>query len=356
MTLHGHAAVRERLLGALERDALPASLLLTGPRGIGKQRLALWLGQAALCERPEGRPCGACRACRFSGELTHPDLHWFFPRPRLKDSDPSLADVQQDYGEAIADRVKQGGLYTAPPGTEAIYVAAIRALVQLAAKSPAIGRKKIFVVGDAERMVAQEGADQAANAFLKLLEEPPSDTLLILTSSEPGALLPTIRSRVVCVRVPPVADADVRAFLADPLVAASKGVSREDDRVAAAGGAPGALVDGGGQRAAAKDARRLLEVVTAGTRADRLRFAFVRGSAGARGAFSELLDELTVALRDLAAEASGPAGAAAPDPRRALGASRGIMAVEQAKARADGNVSPQLLTARLVRELAEELR
>ena len=57
------------------------------------------------------------------------------------------------------------------------------------------------MIGDAERMVAQEGSDQAANAFLKLLEEPPADTTLILTSSEPGALLPTIRSRSVSVRV-----------------------------------------------------------------------------------------------------------------------------------------------------------
>jgi DNA polymerase-3 subunit delta' len=52
-------------------------------------------------------------------------------------------------------------------------------------------------------MVPQEGADAAANAFLKLLEEPPADTTLILTSSEPGALLPTIRSRVVALACGP---------------------------------------------------------------------------------------------------------------------------------------------------------
>ena len=82
-----------------------------------------------------------------------------------------------------------------------------------------MARRKVFVIGDAERMVAQEGSDQAANAFLKLLEEPPEDTTIILTSSEPGALLPTIRSRVVAVRVPPLSGAEVSAFLADPVVA-----------------------------------------------------------------------------------------------------------------------------------------
>jgi DNA polymerase-3 subunit delta' len=349
--LYGHAVVRERFLAALDRDVLPASLLLQGPRGVGKQRLALWLAQAALCERAEGRPCGACRSCRSAGELTHPDLHWFFPRTRPRDADQSPAEVQADYAETIADRVKARGLYGPSSGSEGIFVAVVRTLVQLAAISPAIGRRKVFVVGDAERMVPQAGAEEAANALLKLLEEPPADTLIILTSSEPGALLPTIKSRVVCVRVAPLADADVRAFLADPAVVETLGKSSED-RVEAAGGAPGTLLGGPERDAPRNEARRLLEVVTAGTRADRMRFAFARGAAGARGAFSDMLDELTVALRDLAHDASGERG----DPRLALGASRAVLHVEQAKARAEGNVNPQLVTARLLRELSGALR
>ncbi|AHG91334.1 DNA polymerase III delta' subunit [Gemmatirosa kalamazoonensis] len=347
--------MRERLLGALQRDALPASLLLTGARGIGKQRLALWLAQAALCERRAEAPCGACRSCRFARELTHPDLHWFFPRPRLKDSDPSVGEVQADYADATADRVKARGLYAPPSGAEGIYVAAVRALVQLASVSPAIGRRKVFVVGDAERMVPQEGSDAAANAFLKLLEEPPADTVIVLTSSEPGALLPTIRSRVVCVRVAPLTDTEMRAFADDEVVAGAIG-KVSADRLEAAGGAPGALVAGAEQDGPRHEARRLLETVTAGTRADRMRFAFSRGAAGARGAFSDMLDELTVALHDLAREASGRPGEPAPDPATALGASRAVAAVEQAKVRAEGNVSPQLVTAWLLGELTGALR
>src|ERR687890_755028 len=117
---------------------------------------------------------------------------------------------------------------------------------------PAMGRKKVFVVGDAERMVAQEGSDQAANAFLKLLEEPPANTTIILTSSEAGALLPTIRSRVVAVRVAPLPEASVRQFLADPTV---DPVLRDagappsaDERVRLAQGAPGALLAATGLR------------------------------------------------------------------------------------------------------------
>ena len=117
--LYGHAALRERLLAALAAGRLPASLLLHGPAGVGKQRLALWLGTALLCEASP-RPCGVCQSCRYSAELAHPDLHWIFPRPRLKDADASHEDVRQDYAEAVAERVAAHGLYTRPSGSEGI--------------------------------------------------------------------------------------------------------------------------------------------------------------------------------------------------------------------------------------------
>src|SRR6266550_7614742 len=120
--LYGHERLREQIAGAISRDALPGSLLFHGPRGVGKQRLALWLGQLLLCTEQQ-RPCGKCRSCQYARNLTHPDLHWYFPRPRLKDADPKLSDVVDDAQEAIAERLANGGLYPAPPGNEAIYVA-----------------------------------------------------------------------------------------------------------------------------------------------------------------------------------------------------------------------------------------
>ncbi|HVE77641.1 MAG TPA: hypothetical protein VNA89_02210, partial [Gemmatimonadaceae bacterium] len=216
--LFGHGLLRQRLLDKARADALPASILLHGPRGVGKQRLALWLGQALLCTGTPA-PCGSCQGCRYATRLVHPDLHWYFPRPRPRDADPSPDEVRADFADAIAERVAAGGLYAPPSGTEALFVATARALVHAAAMAPALARRKVFVVGDAERMVPQEGSEQAANAFLKLLEEPPADTTIILTSSEPGSLLPTVRSRLVGFRVPPVEAAEVRAFAAHPTVA-----------------------------------------------------------------------------------------------------------------------------------------
>jgi len=355
--LFGHEDLRARLGAAVERGALPATLLLHGPRGVGKQRLALWLAQLLLCESPrDGAPCGQCRGCRFSLELTHPDLHWYFPRPRQRDSDPDLDDVRADYAEALRDRVEDAGLYAPPSGSEGIYVATVRAIVQEATLSPAIAMRKVFIVGDAERMVPQEGSEQAANAFLKLLEEPPSDTTIVLTSSEAGALLPTVRSRVAAVRVPPVADEGMRAFLRDPQVRTR--LEREDavpdddaERLAFAGGAPGRLLEGAQWTQALDGARRMLDAVTgkAGASA-RYEAAWSQASNRARGSFAEALDALTVALHERA-RTSVRRGV----DRNAVAASRAIEAVEVAKERIASNVSPQLITVNLLRELQELL-
>jgi DNA polymerase III subunit delta' len=351
--LYGHEALQRRLRSAVQREALPSSVLLEGPRGIGKQRLALWLGQLLLCTGDGERPCGQCSSCRYAVRLVHPDLHWFFPRPRVGEADASPEQVLDDYAEAIAERVERNGLYAAPSGSEAIFVATVRAIVQIAAYTPTLGSRKVFVLGDAERMVPQEGADAAANAFLKLLEEPPADTTLILTSSEPGALLPTIRSRVVCLRVTPLRDAEVSAFLASEAVRTaldSIGLPPGDrERLRLAAGSPGSLLTASAQDDARTVARSLLEAAR-GERAQRMQIALNLGGSKARGVFSDVLDALTALLDDGVRDA-----VARGDERSAIAAAAAIDPVESAKLRAAGNVSPQLLGASLLQDLSERL-
>jgi DNA polymerase-3 subunit delta' len=350
--LFGHESLQSRLRDMVTRGVLPHSILLHGPRGVGKQRLALWLGASLLCGGDAAAaPCGACQHCRYSGALAHPDLHWFFPRPRLKDSDADADEVREDYREAIADRVKAGGLYPPAAGNEGIFVSTVRALVAAAAMSPALARRKVFVVGDAERMVPQEGSEQAANALLKLLEEPPADTTLVLTTSEPGALLPTIRSRVVAFRIGPVGEESLRSMFAHPVVARrldAEGAPRDpDDRIRAAAGAPGMLLGGPGWDEALQGARRLLDTLDRGDRADRFRSAFAQGGSRARGGFSTMLDALTMLLHQRVRQS-----ALASDEERAIGAARAIEAVERTKELARGNVSPQLASAALLSDLS----
>lgn len=347
--LYGHAALRKRLARSAAAGHLPSSLLLHGPAGIGKQRLALWLARLLLCSG-EDRPCGKCQDCRYMGELQHPDLHWFFPRPRLKDSDPDPDDVRDDYREAIAERVEEGGLYPAPSGSEGIFIAAVRSLTRDAMMAPALASRKVFVIGDAERMVSQEGADQAANALLKLLEEPPSDTVFILTSSEPAALLPTIRSRVAAVRVARLTEKDVTDFLHDPLIRAHlKRTRRPDPRADLLGGAPGRILNESEDAQAVTVARRMLDAAAARS-PEMFSLALSRGVSNARGAFTDALDALTVLLSERTREA-----VSRDDGPRAARLAAAADLVEIAKERAGGNVNPQLLTAKLALDLSEYL-
>src|SRR5258708_13976986 len=83
--IYGHDAVRNRLAGAVASGRLPQVLLFEGPRGVGKQRLALWLAQIVLCERRTSttvEPFGEGQPCRVGSPLSPPDGHWFRPAER----------------------------------------------------------------------------------------------------------------------------------------------------------------------------------------------------------------------------------------------------------------------------------
>jgi DNA polymerase-3 subunit delta' len=353
LPIHGHSALRARFDDAIRRDALPGSLLLHGPPGVGKQRLALWLGQRLLCTGPEPRPCGSCQHCRYALAGTHPDLHWYFPRPRLKDGDASPAKIEDDFREAIGDRV-QTGAYSPPPPEEGIFVATIRTIVHSAAMAPALAARKIYILGEAERMVLRDGAEEAAGAFLKLLEEPPARANIILTTSEPGALIPTIRSRLIAVRVAPLGAADVDAVLAEPAMQAAVVAAGAPKSVAEqrrlAQGAPGALLGGAEWGDALARARRMLDASTSHDRQEQMKTSLMQGSSRARGAFSTSLEALTTLLHDRVRAAAGRGNA-----QGAAAAARALDAVERAKEQATGNVNPQLITSELLRRLEAHL-
>ena len=354
LPLHGHDSTRRRLDDAIRRGALPGSLLLQGPRGVGKQRIALWLGQRLVCSGPEPRPCGSCQHCRYALAGTHPDIHWYFPRPRLKDADPSPEDVEDDFREAVGERTKTG-VYLPPPPEDAILIATIRAMAHSASLLPALAARSVYVLGDADRLVVREDSEFAAGAFLKLLEEPPPRATIVLTSSEPGALIPTIRSRVVAVRVPPLAPDAVNGLLAEPamregLAAAGVAASLDEQRRLAAG-APGALLARSEWADALLRARALLDAAGAGDRRGQMRAALAQGSAKARGAFSTSLDALTALLHERARVAVDRGNS-----RGARTAARALDLVEDAKERASGNVNPQLITSELLRRLEAVLR
>src|SRR5439155_17899067 len=92
--LIGHSEARQRLAEAVRSGRLPQVIVISGPVGVGKQRLALWLAQLAFCERKQLEPCGRCRSCHLVDGLSHADLHWFVPIPPPKVAVPAKAGTE----------------------------------------------------------------------------------------------------------------------------------------------------------------------------------------------------------------------------------------------------------------------
>lgn len=366
--LCGHAGLQERFRRAAAGGRLPQSLLLHGPDGVGKQRLGLWIGALALCEGPpERRPCGECPACRMVGRLQHPDLHWFFPvtRPKGSHTPSKLRRLLEDARLEEIEARREDPLHVADDDpSAAIYLAMVDELRARAVSRPAIGRSSVFVVGDAERMVPQASSPEAANAFLKLLEEPPEDTLIVLTSSRPGSLLPTIRSRVLAVRVTPAAPDEAAAWLERHAGLPGPTARELAHRTQGAVGAALRLAEG--EAADVDDAWRFVRCAADGGPARRFALAASFPASGARGPFTLLLDRVEEVLRECITRTTDsvafgwhPAPDEPPGPLADLPVNRLISCmdhVERARRAAAGNGNPQAIAAVLLSELARELR
>jgi len=330
---------------------LPPALLLAGPAGVGKQRLGLWLAQGIVCERGPGEPCGTCHACRLALSLGHPDVHWFFPiqRPRGEES-KQVEEAEETLTAAIAAR-RENPLYPAPDGLAGLFLPLVRALHRRAQMRPVMARAKVFIVGDADRLVPQASSKEAANAMLKVLEEPPPDTFFVLTSAEPAALLPTIRSRVVQIRVGRLKPAEVGRFLAEvpsPAVPPAEAKRRAD----LASGSIGAALALGGEAAQARAAgRALLQAASSPTA--RYTYALSLRPFGARGEFTETLDAAAEVLREALERRlrEVPSGSA-PDDAPAAALLTSLHEIERSRRLAQGNLNPQLVAADLLRRIA----
>jgi DNA polymerase III subunit delta' len=373
--VYGHDDVRRALARAVHRATLPGSLLVHGSPGVGRQTLARWLARFLVCEAPSPtEPCGGCAGCRLALGLQHPDIHWFFPLPRPKGASTpdKLADALETARFETLAEWRRDPLYQ-PPDDEprGLYLAQVRTIRRLGARRPAMAHRQVFIVGNAELLVPQEASEEAANALLKILEEPPPATTFILTASDPEALLPTLRSRVLPVRLRAFNDAAVAAFLHD-----RAGVDQATARVLgrlgrgsigralsfrSAEGAPARAEEVRG------NALAWLEAALDPEPGRRYGAALAQGPTGARGAFGDTLDALELWLRDLAAVAAGaPEQAADTDSvdRLATLAQRvragrlpdAIHLVEEARDAGRINANPQLTLVWLLNGLSHTLR
>jgi DNA polymerase-3 subunit delta' len=199
------------------------ALLLHGPGGVGQFELGVALATGWLCESEPGLqlPCGHCVGCRSMAARMHPDFHLLVP-----DALRGALGWQRAEEGGDDDTPGSGAKSKAKPSKE-IRVEAVRAAIEWGQRTSSRGRAKVILIHPAQAM-----NPTAANALLKTLEEPAGQLRLVLTTHDPDALLPTVRSRCQRLRL----DAPPADQALDWL--AAQQVARPSVLLAAAGGQP----------------------------------------------------------------------------------------------------------------------
>lgn len=153
-----HTDAIAQLTAAWEAQRFPHALLVQGAEGLGKRHLAAWLAAAVLCENsvPRLRVCGTCQSCLLINAHSHPDLLWVSP--------------EEDKQQISVEQIRAAGTRLTQTSYRQGY--------------------KVAVVEPAHQMTVN-----AANSLLKTLEEPTPQSVLVLVTSQPSSLLPTVRSR-----------------------------------------------------------------------------------------------------------------------------------------------------------------
>lgn len=195
-TVVGQKHPKSILAGALERGTVASSYLFHGPRGVGKLALAVELAKAVSCQNDGPQPCNSCSACRRIGELNYPDVRLCFPAP---------SSFKPEEREEVL-RQLAANLYHTPRFQKnvALPIDLIREIQTEASYKPYEGKMKVFILADADKLTLP-----AANAMLKILEEPPPHVLFILTTIQPSRLPATVLSRCQQIRFSRLSEAEV---------------------------------------------------------------------------------------------------------------------------------------------------
>jgi DNA polymerase-3 subunit delta' len=208
----GQAHAKEILYKTLQHGRIPHAYLFCGPEGAGKLALGIILSKALFCQSPEKIICNQCSNCNKIESFNHPDLVIIFP---------ALKSISVDEERKILQSIKEEPYFRYNPwANPTISIDKIRQIRKQSNLKP-LSKYRVIIVNEAEKMTIE-----AANSLLKILEEPPSFTYFILTTSKPSALLPTIRSRCHQLDLTFLSDQEIESALVE-----REGVSPEQAKL-----------------------------------------------------------------------------------------------------------------------------
>lgn len=214
----GQTAAKAYLQRLIAEEHLPHALLISGAAGVGTLPLALATASALLCKThnaENAEPCGTCRDCRMAEKFVHPDLHFAFPI--IKPTGKSGEFTSDFYINEWREMLLASPYFDTEMWLEAmdvqnqqmtIYEAESDNIQHKLSLVSSQGGYRVVVIWLPELMNAS-----AANKLLKILEEPPTQTVFILVSEKPDELLPTILSRTQRLNLPPLTQDELTTAL-----------------------------------------------------------------------------------------------------------------------------------------------
>jgi DNA polymerase-3 subunit delta' len=312
----------------LAQQQLHPSLIFSGDDGVGKRLLAMQLALALNCLDSSLRPCERCQHCVKGAAGTHPDLTVVEPTE----------------------------------GRRAVNIAQVRTMIADMGRKPFEGKRRVFILTEADRL-----REDAMNALLKSLEEPPGTTLTILITARPSMLIPTIHSRCQHLRLATLTEHEIVEVLT------AQGLDKEDarDRARFGAGRPGQALSEDA-RTRADDALLLLNALAQGRAArDPMGVAadLLASLDNQRAGIGQFCEWLLRALRDLLFFVSineAPATAMAPFAHKAvtkiapnislMNVRKAIASVEKTQFGMQRNLNVKLEIEGLIIALSKELK
>jgi DNA polymerase-3 subunit delta' len=273
--LTGNERAKKLLRRILEARRVPGAMLFTGEDGVGKKLFALEIARALNCRAPQGvEGCGQCPPCKRISKFNY---------PQSAESDDWKGIIWTDHPDV--------GMVVAPK--RLLLVEQMRQIEREANFRPYEGKARVFLIEDADKL-----NDPSANALLKVLEEPPHTSHIVLLTSLPAMLLPTIRSRCQMIRFSPLKPQEIEEHLIENKLA---GAAEARSRARVARGSLGRAINQDfDEYTAQREAMlRVLKALVAGDdRTELLRSAEDLNSAAIKDEYECRLDILETLIRD----------------------------------------------------------